>query len=123
MPGTLSPQRTLVGRASDECFDTSAFTLPNHRVADKQKRKKQHQAELAMREMTAAAAPQPATKLASRSSLSAELKEGRVDVYPSRKPAGTGFDWLAARTHTENQRDDDLTRFEDTINPRESEAF
>jgi hypothetical protein len=55
MAETGSLQRTPVGSGGKECFDTSAFTLPNHHVAEKQKRKKQQQAELARREAEAAA--------------------------------------------------------------------
>jgi hypothetical protein len=51
MAETVSFQRTPVGCARGASFDTSAFRLPNSRVAEKLRQKKQQQAELEMREM------------------------------------------------------------------------
>ncbi|WP_158802124.1 MULTISPECIES: hypothetical protein [unclassified Acidisoma] len=71
MAETPSLQQMPVGSASTECFDTSTFTLPNHRVAAKQKRKKEREAELAMRE-TMAKEDTAASSLVTRKTSSPE---------------------------------------------------
>jgi hypothetical protein len=69
MAETESFQQTPVGSASKVCFDTSTFTLPNHRVAEKQRKKKEFEAELAMRgAMTVA--DTPASSLVARKTSS-----------------------------------------------------
>jgi hypothetical protein len=67
MAETVSLQQLPVGSASTERFDTSTFTLPNHCVAEKQKRKKAREAELAMLR-TMAAQNTPGSSLVTRKS-------------------------------------------------------